>query len=121
MVCDAAPPSDQESNTKLAPLIVCTAGASSSLAAPTTPAKARGVACGCPSTFTCTPGTLAWTLIVAVLGRTSRYVVVISPVESWTVRVMRYQTSVAPCPVVGIVKDPPEAPDVAGRNGWTWS
>ena len=39
------------------------------------------------------------------------------PAESRTVRKMRYQTLVSVCPVVGIVNEPPVAPEVAAMNG----
>ena len=43
------------------------------------------------------------------------------PEESFTVRWMRYQTSVSSvCPSVGMVNDPDFAPVVGGTNGWMW-
>ena len=40
------------------------------------------------------------------------------PLESVTVRWIRYQTSCSGWPVVGTVKDPDVEPPRAGTNGW---
>src|SRR5688500_18899573 len=117
MVCVAAPPSDQETNSYVVPFSVWVAGAPSVLRIPVTPATDRLDVNGVPSSVSVSPGTLERMVIVAVRGVMSRDVDWVSPFESVTVRWTRYHTSVENSPVRGIVNEPDRTPVVPGTKG----
>src|SRR4051794_3014146 len=61
------------------------------------------------------PGVISWP------GKMSRYVLVVSPVESVTVKWTRYQYTPGSWVVAGMVNVPAVTPFVGGTNGWLWS
>jgi hypothetical protein len=118
IVCVAAPASDQDVIVYVVPLFVCGETTPRVRWIPSTPTTLAGVASGWPSRVSWRPDGLVAKDIVVLRGTTSVYVVEVSPVESVTVRWMRYQTLAEVSPVVGTTKEPDLAPVQGAMNGW---
>ena len=115
-------PSVQPSKLYVTPFTVCAAGATNVRSKPTIAGDWYGVCVGAPSSWIGSPGGSVASVRFTFCGYTSRNVECVKPLESVTVRRMRYQMLCSVSWATGGTSKVSDAtPAYGAMYGWLWA